>query len=84
MRAQIVEEVRPYRLIRSDDGRHAVVEVRAGHVYCLNCDHPRREAPDSPEGMAAVIGDRWMGPAHADALFHRMVDNEEYYSQTLW
>lgn len=84
MVAEIVEEVRPYRLIRGEDGRHAVVEARCGHVYCLDCDHPRHAAPDTPDGMASVVGRGWMDFAHATALFRQMVDGDEHYSQTLW
>lgn len=80
----VVKEMRPYRLIRDDGDRYAVIEARCGHVYCLDCDHPRHMAPDTPEGMVSVMGHTWMDQAHAAALFKRMVDGEEHYSQMLW
>lgn len=84
MRADIVQECKPYRLIRDEAGRHAVVEARCGHVYCMDCDHPRHEAPDTPEGMAAVVGHSWMDRDHAIALFKQMVEGEEHYGEMLW
>lgn len=80
----VVEEARPYRLICDDGGRYAVIEARCGHVYCLDCDHPRHRAPDTPEGMASVMGHVWMDQANATALYRRMVDGEEHYSEMLW
>lgn len=82
--AHVVAEVRPYRLIENNDGRCAVVEARCGKVYCLDCDHPRHVASDTPEGMAAVVGVGWMERGHANALFRRMVDGEEHYGEMLW
>lgn len=85
MEARIVDEVPPYRLIVGEDGRQAVVEARCGHVYCLDCDHPRHVAPDTAEGMAAVVGCHgWLDQARATALFRRMVKGEEHYSEMLW
>lgn len=85
MQAHVVEETHPYRLVQNDEGRRAVVEARCGHVYCLDCDHPRHVAPDTSEGMASVVGHHgWMDSAHASALFRQMVDREEHYSEMLW
>jgi hypothetical protein len=84
LHAEIVQETRPYRLIRDEDGRCAVIEARAGHVYSLESTHPRREAVDTPQGMATVVGNGWQDDVRALALFQLMVDNEERYSQILW
>lgn len=85
MYATIVQEVRPYRFIRDESGRYAVIEARCGHVYCLDCDHPRHEAPDTPEGMAEVVGAKgWSDYAGAMTRFRLMVDTEERYGETLW
>ncbi len=83
MNAQVVEEVRPYRLIRGQDGRYAVVEARCGQVYGLDCEHPRPVASDSALGMASVVGRGWLDFDHANTLFGRMVEMEEHYSQML-
>ena len=83
MHAQIVEEVRPYRLIQDDHGRYAVLEVRCGHVYCLDCDHPRHCAEDTPEGMAQ-IATHWTDRDHAAQLFRELVEREEYYAERIW
>lgn len=85
MDAWVVEEVRPYRLIEAKNGRRAVVESRCGRVYCLDCDHPRHVAPDTAEGMGAVVGSHgWLDRDQATALFRRMVDGEEHYSEIVW
>lgn len=85
MGAWIIQEVRPYRLIEAGNGRHAVVEARCGHVYCLDCDHPRHAAPDTAEGMSTVVGPHgWLDRDRATALFLQMVDGEEHYGEMLW
>jgi hypothetical protein len=83
MHARIVDEARPYRLIRGQDGRYAVVEARCGHVYSLDCEHPRHVASDSGLGMASVVGCGWQDFDHANALFRHMAGMEERYSQIL-
>ncbi|MGE5505083.1 MAG: hypothetical protein ACM31L_11730 [Actinomycetota bacterium] len=85
MYATVVQEFRPYRFICDEAGRYAVIEVRCGHVYCLDCDHPRHEAEDTPEGMAKVVGAHgWGDYDGALKLFRLMVDSEERYGQILW
>lgn len=84
MNVRLVMEVRPYRLVEGPRGCYAVVEVRCGQVLCLDCDHPRHAAVDTSEGLADVIGRGWMDRDRATALFWRMVEGEEHYSETLW
>jgi hypothetical protein len=76
-------EVRPYRLVEGDIGRFAVLEVRCGQVLCLECDHPRHVAADTPDGMTRVVGRGWMTHRQATRLFWRMVDDEEHYGEML-
>lgn len=84
MRAYTVEEVRPYRLVRDDVGRYAVLEVRCDHVYSLEPDHPRHAAWDTEEGIVQVVGHGWTDRVRATALFRQMVDGEDFYSRMLW
>ena len=83
MAATIVLEEEPYRLITDGDEHYAVIEARNGLVYSLH-SHDRHEAPDTEEGMAAVVGDGWCKPDTAMECYHYMIRHETRYSQTLW
>jgi hypothetical protein len=78
-----VHEAENYRLITDGRGHYAVVEVRDGWVYSLH-SHARREAPDTPEGMAAVVGDGWRERRRATERFLDMLRREKRYSEVLW
>jgi hypothetical protein len=64
MAITIVLEEEPYRLITDGDEHYAVIEARDGLVYSLH-SHDRHEAPDTVEGMAAVVSDGWCKPGTA-------------------
>jgi hypothetical protein len=83
MAITIVLEEEPYRLITDGDGRYAVIEARDGRVYSLHC-HDRHEAPDTKEGMAAVVGDGWREPGRAMQRYHYMTRREARYSELIW
>lgn len=84
MAIHIVAENKPYRLVRDDDGRYAVVEARAGKVYSLH-GRDRRHADDTPEGIAAVVGeDGWRDEQRARERFEFMCRREERYGQIIW
>ncbi len=83
MSIHIIEEEKPYRLISDGEGRYAVIEARAGHVYSLHC-RQRNGALDSPAGMAVVVGDGWGDETPARQLFRDMCGREEGYSQIIW
>ena len=83
MTIMIVLEEEPYRLITDGDGHYAVLEARDGRVYSLHC-HERHEAPDTPEGMAAIIGDGWRERSRAMERYQSMIRRENRYSEMLW
>jgi hypothetical protein len=83
MAVTIVLEEEPYRLITDGDEHYAVIEARDGRVYSLH-SHDRHEAPDTAEGMAAVVGDGWRGPGRAMERYYDMTRREARYSQILW
>lgn len=80
----ILAEEESYRLIRSPDGRCAVIECRGGRVYSLHA-RERREAPDTPAGMLAVVGeDGWRSEGRARRRFDSMVRAERRFAQKIW
>ena len=84
MTIETLREAECWRLVRGDDGRCAVVEFRDGLVLSLHSGE-RREAPETPEGVARVIGaDGWSEPAEAEARFARMCRGERRYAERLW
>lgn len=84
MAIHTVAENAPYRLVRDDDGRYAVIEARSGKVYSLH-GRDRRHADDSPEGIAAVVGDDgWRDERRARTRFEAMCRGEERYSRIIW
>ncbi len=83
MNIAIVHEADNYRLITDGDGHYAVIEVRDGWVYSLH-SHARHEAPDTPEGMAAVVGNGWCERKQAAERFLDMLRREKHYSEILW
>lgn len=83
MAIQIVQETKPYRLISDGEHRYAVIEARAGHVYSLHGRH-RNAAEDTPDGMAAVVGDGWRNEEAARRRFADMCEREEGYGQIIW
>jgi hypothetical protein len=83
MAVTIVLEEEPYRLITDGDGRYAVIEARNGLVYSLH-SHDRREAFDTAEGMAAVVGDGWCKPGTAMECYCYMTQREACYSELIW
>jgi hypothetical protein len=83
MAITIVLEEEPYRLITDGDGHYAVVEARGGFVYSLH-SHDRHEAPDTAEGMAAVVGDGWRERSRAMQRFKYMTQREARYSELIW
>ena len=83
MTVTIVLEEEPYRLITDGDKHYAVIEARDGLVYSLHC-HDRHEAPDTAEGMAAVVGDGWREQSVAMKRFQYMTRREARYSELIW
>lgn len=83
MKIETLREAENWRLVRAEDGRCAVVEVRGGRVLSLHPER-RREAPDTPDGIAQVVGDDgWRPPAEAEARFARMCRSERRYAEKL-
>lgn len=83
MKIETLRQDDGWRLVRAEDGRHAVVECRGGLVLSL---HPeaRRQAPDSPDGIAQVVGDDgWCDAAEAESRFARMRRRERRYAERL-
>jgi len=83
MAVTIVLEEEPYRLITDGDGHYAVIEARDGLVYSLH-SHDRHEAPDTAEGMVAVVGDGWCKPGMAMECYCYMTQSEACYSELIW
>lgn len=84
MAIRTVDYKETYRLITDEHDHYAVVEVRCGHVYSLH-GHHRREAPDSEEGMAQVVGDDgWFDEEAARSCFESAAGGEDYYRQRIW
>ena len=83
MAIMIVLEDEPYRLITDGDEHYAVIEARDGLVYSLD-SHDRHEAPDTAEGMAAVVGDGWCKPGTAMEYYCYMTQREACYSELIW
>src|ERR671911_1675800 len=83
MAVTIMLDDEPYRLITDGDGHYAVIEARNGLVYSLH-SHDRHEAPDTEEGMAAVVGDGWREPGRAMERFQYMARREARYSELIW
>jgi hypothetical protein len=83
MAVTIVLEDKPYRLIADGNENYAVIEARDGLVYSLH-SHNWQKAPDTAEGMAAVVGDGWCKPGRAMEFYHYMIRYEARYSQVLW
>ena len=82
-RIEIVEERDEYRLVRRGD-RYAVVECRGDKVLSCHCPE-RREAHDTGQGMAKVIGDEgWMDEDAARRGFRAIVDEEVHWAEVLW
>ena len=72
------------RLIGDGRGRYAVIEARAGHVYSLDPQHSV-EAPDTPDGMAQVVGPRgWTSRDEAARLFRTIVKDGKHLAETIW
>ena len=69
--------------ITDGDGHYAVIEARNGLVYSLH-SHDRREASDTAEGMAAVVGDGWCRPGTAMECYCYMTQREACYSELIW
>ncbi len=83
MAVTIVLEEEPYRLITDGDEHYAVIEARDGLVYSLD-SHDRHEAPDTSDGIAAVVGDDWCEQSVAMKRYQYMIQYEARYSQVLW
>ena len=83
MAVTIMLDDEPYRLITDGDGHYAVIEARNGLVYSLH-SHDRHEAPDTAEGMAAVVGDGWCKPGTAMECYCYMTQREACYSELIW
>ena len=80
----ILREAENYRLVRDDQERYAVVEVRNGRVYSLNVKN-RAEAADTTAGMIEVIGsDGWGSEAAARRRFRSIVRQERRLSEVIW
>lgn len=80
---RVLDYKETYRLITDGAGHYSVVEVRCNHVYSL-CGHPRREGPDTEEGMAKVVAEGWLDESAARRCFDAAVKGERYFSQVLW
>ena len=84
MKIETLREAECWRLVRAEDGRCAVVEFRAGRVLSLHA-RKRREAPDTPDGVAQVVGeDGWSQLAEAEERFAKMCRRERRYAERLW
>jgi hypothetical protein len=83
MAVTIVLEEEPYRLITDGDKHYTVIEARNGLVYSLH-SHDRHVAPDTVEGMAAVVGDGWREQGVAMERYQYMTRREARYSETIW
>ncbi len=83
MSVRIVHEVDQYRMVTDGGGRYAVLEARNGRVYTLHC-RGRREAPDTPEGMAMAVGACWCRHEEAASRLLFMARSEKRYGETLW
>lgn len=84
MRIETLREAENWRLVRAEDGRCAVVEVRGGRVLSLH-PHDRREASDTPDGVVHVVEpDGWRPPAEAEARFEEMCRRERRYAERIW
>lgn len=84
MTIETLREAECWRLVRGEDGRCAVVEFRGGLVLSLHAGE-RREAPDTLEGVARVVGeDGWTAPAEAEERFARMCRGERRLAERLW
>ena len=84
MRIETLREAECWRLVRAEDGRCAVVEFRCGWVLSL---HPkaRREGPDTPDGIAQVVGpDGWSDATEAEERFAEMCRRERRYAEKIW
>ena len=58
-------------------------KARDGRVYSLH-SHDRHEAPDTAEGMMAVVGDGWREQSVAIERFQYMIRREARYSELIW
>lgn len=84
MAIAIVDQQETFRLISDGEGRFAVVEARAGHVYSVH-GHERREAVDDPDGMARVVGDDgWFDEESARHRFDDAVEGGQRYARIVW
>ena len=83
MAVTIALEEETYRLITDGDEHYAVIEARDGLVYSLH-SHDRHEAPDTAEGMVAVVGDGWCKPGMAMECYCYMTQSEACYSELIW
>ena len=83
MTIMIVLEEEPYRLITDGEEHYAVIEARNGLVYSLH-GHDRHQAPDTAEGMAAIVGDGWRERSVAMERFKYMTRREARYSELIW
>jgi hypothetical protein len=83
--AEVLETKETLRLIRDPDtGLCAVVEVRGGRAYSPHGAH-RRDAPATPEGLAAVVDpEEWIDEAAARALFADAAEDGDRYSRRIW
>lgn len=80
----ILREAENYRLIKDDQDRYAVVEVRNGRVYSLDVKD-RAEAEDTPAGMIAVVGPKGWGPEPAARRrFRSAVRQERRLGEVIW
>ena len=81
---QTVLEHATCRLIHDGRGRYAVIEARAGHVYSLDAQHTL-EAPDTPEGMAQVVGPHgWLSREEAARRFRAICRDGRHLAETIW
>ncbi|MGC2856980.1 hypothetical protein ACM64Y_16025 [Novispirillum sp. DQ9] len=85
IRVDVLATKETLRLVRNPaDGRCAVVEVRGGRAYSPHGRH-RRDAPATPEGMAAVVdADEWRDESAARAWFDSVAEDGDHFARRVW
>ena len=80
---RIVEQKGSHLLIERN-GRFAVIERRGNEVLGL-APGARREAPETPEGMAEVVGPAgWTGEGEARRLLQEVTSRGNELSRRIW
>lgn len=85
VKVDVIDTKETLRLVCNPaDGKWAVVEVRGGRAYSPHGAH-RRDAPATPEGMAAVIDpEEWTDEATARALLTAAAEDGDRLARRIW